>query len=61
MKSPNLTVLNQLRISTLGRCKKERETITPMYPAAAKHVPRKRNGETSKLYKKIPTSYTTRH
>lgn len=35
MKSPNLTVLNKVRISTLGRCKEERETVTPMYPAAA--------------------------
>lgn len=51
MKSPNFTVLNKLRISILGRCKEERETITPMYPAAAKRVPRKRNRVTSKLYK----------
>ena len=51
MKSPNLTVLNKLTIWTLGLCKEERETITPMYPAAAKRVPRKRSRVTRKLCK----------
>ena len=50
MKSPNLTVLNKFRISTLRRCKEEIEAITPMYPVAAKRVPRKRNRVASKLY-----------
>jgi len=51
VKSPNLTGLNKLRISTLGRCKEERETITRMYLAVVKRVPRKSNRATSKWCK----------
>ena len=51
MESPNLTVLNKLRISILGRCREEIETVTSMYPAAANMYQDNVNRVTSKLYK----------